>query len=492
MGTVFLSARRWHLLRTQVAAAVFAAVLVALLNDQAAAQVTEPPARIEQAEVTFDQAVEAFVAGDYGMAYRRFRLVYEAYPLNTKTTAAVLMAGKALYRDGAYADAADLLGQFVEQYPSSSYTGEARITRELALDELQRAALRDREIRLGIALPMTAGDRAYTQALFNGIRLAVDAYNASPEAQATVRMVFRNTESQADAARQAVAALAGRDSAAAIIGPLFSAEAQAAAQAAERESIVLMPPLATDEDVAAGRRYVFQANPPISVRGRVMADYAVRDLRLDRFGIFAEQGANSISERMAEGFQEEALRLGAEVMFFDLLPNARAWYQLSGRVGRDTLRSVEAVYLPIDGPNAAQQVEAALNELHRTGVPLRLLGNTRWDQVANRDRASDFYTTYTNEFYAPSTAPNVQSFQRRYRDLAGSSPDRLAYVGYDVAQYLLARLEEELETGEPLPQLIRQAPRFDGLGTRIDFEGDTVNQALFILGYRDGAVELLN
>ena len=43
-----------------------------------------------------------------------------------------------------------------------------------------------------------------------------------------------------------------------------------------------------------------------------MARFALEDLQVRTVGIVTEQG-NGISERMAEGFQEEAHRLGADV-----------------------------------------------------------------------------------------------------------------------------------------------------------------------------------
>lgn len=472
-------------------------VLLALLfagriPDVQAQALTEPPPRIEQAEATFDQALASFEAEDYGMAYRRFQLVYNDFPLHRKTTAAILMAAKALYRDGEYEQAADLLARFIEQYPTSSYIGEARITRDLALQGLAKDDRMVQPLRLGIALPDTREDAEYTQALFNGIRLAVDEFNAAGQYGATVRMYFRDTENDPQEAGRAITELARADSVDVIIGPLFSEEAEAGAEAADREGVVLVPPLATEENVGEGHRYVFQANPSITARGRVMARYAVRDLRLTRFGIVTEPGSQSISARMGEGFQDEALRLGAEVAFFEQLPSARSWQYLSSELERDTLRTIEALYLPVDGRDAATLVNGALGEIYRMQIPLHILGNSRWDAVTDRERASDYYVTYTSEFFISPTSDAAQNFRRRYRALASAIPDRLAYVGYDVARFVLQQLIESEEAGMSLRQTIEEAPPYEGLGTRIDFQGQHVNQALFLFGYREGKAVLLN
>ncbi|NBC19195.1 MAG: ABC transporter substrate-binding protein [Bacteroidetes bacterium] len=473
-------------------AVLLACVLMGLaLAGPAQAQVTEPPVRSEEARTTFEQGLTAFDEGDYGMAYRRFRLVYEAYPLNRHTTAALLMAGRALYRQAAYEEAIDLLTQFVERYPTSSYTGAARSTIERSREALAQKKRLEQRLRLGIALPMTPREAAFSQSLFNGIRLAVDAFNADTSRTHSVQLVFADTKNAAGATRRAVTRLARNDSVDAIIGPLFSEEARAAAQAAEEQEVVLVAPLATEDDVSAGRRYTFQANPTIGVRGRVMATFAIRDMRLASFGLFAEQGTNSISERMAEGFQEESFRLGADVVFYEWLQARREWASVLDKVGMDSIRSVEALYLPIDGQGAPQLAEGILRSLDRAGTYPRVLGNTRWSGLRDAALASRFHVTYTTEYHLDADDEAVLNFEERYEALAGEAPDRLAYVGYDVAQYLLEHLVEHETTDTPLVDVLQAAPRYDGLATRIDFGQSNVNQAMFILTYRDGERRLL-
>ncbi len=451
--------------------------------------------RIEDAELIFEQGIEAFEAQDYGMAYRRFRLVYNDYPLNRKTTAALLMAGKSLYRDGRYARAADVLSGLVDTFPTSSYVDEARRTLGFAEAELGTQGEAQETIELGIALPLDDDDALLTQALFNGIRLAVEEMNERPDGP-TVRMVFEDTGGEAEAARAAVRTLAEEEEVDAIIGPLYSREARAAAAAAEDAAVVLVAPLATDEDVAEGRRYVFQANPTITMRGRLMADFARRGLRLDGGLGVASQFGNSESERMAEGFQEQALEEGDEVVFFNRVENVRAWPALADSIGRDTLSRAEAIYLPLSGSDAPRAIRGALSSLSGTGV--RILGNSEWHDRPIEAEASRFQVTYTNDFYLDETRPEVQSFIRRYREATGDTPDaldytaeRLAYTGYDVARYLLEKLARSGEEDRPLHEVLREAPRYDGLGIRIDFDGGNVNQALFYHRYRNGQVGLL-
>lgn len=450
--------------------------------------------RNEDAELVFEQAVEAFEAEDFGMAYRRFRLAFEAYPLHRKTTAAHLMAGKALYRNGEYQAAADLLAAFIRQYPTSSYVGEAQRTLDFALQQLSQAEQAAQIITFGVMLPLGNEDAALTQALFNGIRLAVDEHNAAHPEGTRVRLVFRDSRGTAPEATRAVRELIAEE-ARVIIGPLYSPEARAAGAVAEDEGVVLIAPLATDEDVSEGKRYVFQANPTITLRGRQMAAYAMETLGLRSFGIVAGRDTESLSERMAEGFQQEVVFQGREVTFFELLENARGWSELDQRIGADTLARTQALYLPVSGGRAAAQIEAALQSLERTGTDIQVFGNDQWHGFTNRRLAGRFGATYTNDFYVDASRAEVRDFQARYRALAGTMPEagtvhhRLAYTGYDLARFLIERL-----TGEPdasVAEALRAGPGYQGLGLRLDFREGNVNQALYIHQYRNGQVVLV-
>ena len=66
--------------------------------------------------------------------------------------------------------------------------------------------------------------------------------------------------------------------------------------------------------------------------------------------------------------------------------------------------------------------------------------------------------------------------------------DRLALIGYDITRFLLSTMdaaEGDLADG------IRSASLYDGIGHRFRFGGGQVNEALYVLGFRDGQAVLL-
>ncbi len=433
--------------------------------------------RVPAAETSFDSGIQSYVVGEYSEAYRLFTRAAGDFGYNARTTAALLMAGKSAYANGDSDLALSTLTTFLRLYPRSRYVGEAE---NLLRQSAQGGVTGPDIFELGVILPATGESGYLAQALFNGVRLAVDGYNARAPRR-PVRLVFRDTEGSEVGASVAMN-LVVREGVEAVVGPLFSEEAVSAAAVAEREGMVLVAPLATEESVSAGRRFVFQANPTFSMRGRAMARFAVEDLRLSRLGVVAQTG--SFGEVMAAAFQEEAQGLGAAVSLSQRI-GANDWDRLPTVVGADAMRRIDAVYLPVTGSDGPEHAAQALRGLEAMGLEgiVGTLGNTEWEGLAaSKERASRFGTYFTADFNMNEEAS--VGFVARYHELAGIQADRLALIGYDTAQFILNQINSGVEG--PLAEKLRGAPLHRGLAHTIEFAGGQVNRALFIMAYRGG------
>jgi ABC-type branched-subunit amino acid transport system substrate-binding protein len=520
------------------------------------AQEREGIPEIPNAELMFEQGLAAFERGQYETAYERFRLVNE-YQLNRKTTAALLMSGKALVQLGRYGDAISRLEVLLNRYPETTYRKQAEALLEQAQGQFRAGPQARDTLRIGVALPMGGAEVSLSQAMFNGIRLAVDEHNgirrryvrpqglptradtfevydtaeahsdslAEADGATTVatstdtvrvdslrivseqkapprwvaKMYFRRSGTRAKEARAAVDSLVRLDNVDVILGPIRSRTARAAGGRAEQARVLHVAPLANDESVSKGRDYVFQANPTIPDRGRIMARFAKNGILLDRVGIIYEPG-NSLSARMAKGFRTAARREDLDVPLTIPLEDPRDWSRLPTLIDEDStlvdsvLAKPEAFYMPVSGRGASGKIQGALTGLRQAFPGKRVLGNAEWHDLPFAEAASAVTATYTNGFYVQTRRPAVQRFVRRYRLLTGTPPDelsadgrRLAYAGYDVAHYLLSVLSPSQLT----PQTLRTAPTYEGLGMRIGFGGKNANQSMFIHRYRNQKIELL-
>lgn len=545
--------------RLSVFAVVVGIFVGGMLASPPSAHAQQSIPRNTDAELLFEQGLAAFERDAYGTAYRRFQLVND-YAFNRKTTAALLMGGRTLYRMERYRDAISRLQTLLQRYPETSYRSTAEAIIQASREALNTVGQRPDTLHVGIALPLRDRDASLTQALFNSIRLAVEEHNgvrrryvlpqrlqsrvdtfdvystatlfgdslAQAGGRTTIvtptdtlqldslqvitervqsprwvaKMHFRQTGTRPADARAAVDSLVRIDRVDLIIGPLYSTEARAAGEAAERSRVVMVPPLATESSVSAGRSYVFQANPTIEMRGRIMARFASRSLLTKQSGIIYEAD-DDLALRMADGFRQEARELGLIVPYTLQLDTRRQWSRLPEAFAADSTitdsmrAAAEAIYLPISGRNAKGKIQDALTGLSRFASTGRVLGNSQWHALPVVQEASAVLATYSNDFYVQTARPEVQAFIRRYRLLTGQTPDalsatgrRLAYTGYDVTRFLLSAVEPG--STRPTPADLRRPDAYEGLSVRIDFrDGGTVNEAMFFLRYRNNQVDLL-
>ena len=514
--------------------------------------------RNPDAELMFEQGLSAFERGAYDQAAERFRLVND-YRLNRKTTAALVMQGKALLRLGRYEEAVTVLTTLLDRYPQTSYRAEANRVLKVARKRVEAGQTRVDTLHVGIMLPTVDEYVGLTQAMFNGIRLAVDEHNglrrrfvppsglrastdsfgvvntadvygdslAEAEGRTTVttttdtlrvdtlqvvteqrgrpewvaKMHFRAVSGSKKSARAAADSLVATDQVDIVLGPLFSHTARVAGGVAEKARVPLIAPLATDSSVSKGRTYVFQANPTVPLRGRIMARFATQSLLTKGASIIYEKG-NATSRQMAEGFRAEAKKQDLKVPFVLTLDNAREWSRLPETIEDDStitdsmFAATEAFYLPIAGRNASGKIQDVLTGMSRLNTEARILGNSYWHNLTVKQEASAFTVTYANDFNVRTGRPEVQDFMRRYRMLTGNTPDnlsvrgqRLAYTGYDITQFVLSALSPSPPAG---PDDLRTNSSYEGLGIRLHFRGeDNVNRAMFFQRYRNNQIELL-
>ena len=456
-----------------------------LVTSPAAARYQTIIPSILEAQSLLEEGITQFERGEYATAQATFDRILNEFPSNSATTTAVIFAAKSAYRRDQFESTRTYLNGFTIKYGSSSYVSEARLLDELAFEATKYRT--EDPFLLGILLSLNRQERAQTQELFNGIRLAIDDHNRDSRNR-PVRMIFRDINGGASATRRAMRELTTQK-VSAVIGTLFSEDALAAAEEAEKAKTLFLAPLATDDKLVAGRSYTFQANPSMYVRGAAMARFAVLGLRLDSIAVILNADERKISERQADGFLEEASRLGATISMVTVLPNESSFYTLSDVLPPDTLDSANAVYIPLASRNPVAAAGAILSNLDRMNPYIRVIGNEGWQDLPQKTHASSYLTTYGDDFRIDPDSEPYQSFTQAYKNLADIPPDRLGVTGYDVTTFLLEALDETED--ENLPNTFRSKGPFQGLGLRIHFDGANVNQALFYLRYRDNLLALI-
>lgn len=354
--------------------------------------------------------------------------------------------------------------------------------------ELSRRGAAALEPAIGVMLPLSGRYAPFGEGVRQGLELA---RTAMPSA-VPVRFLYRDSAGDGASAARLVAELAARPEVLAVIGPLTSGEAAAAAAEAER-ALLPMLLLAPYEGVTGGQ--VFRYALTAAAQTEALADYAARQ-GLTRLVIL--HPANRAGEQFAGLFQRAVERHGGRVL-------ARRSYPAAAVDLRQELQSLAAEARPggdsgpeaLFLPDAAHQVAQIIPQLGFSRLDqLQLLGISAWndpDLVRLAGPQSEG-AVFVDGFFADSPWPEVRDFVARFQAAYGVSPTILAAQGYDAGRLLLHLLGRgQVRERQALRQALATQHDFSGISGFVRFgpPGEAV-QTLFLLQVQDGSVVQIN
>ncbi len=172
-------------------------------------------------------------------------------------------------------------------------------------------------IKIGVLVPLMKNYplspfREIGEDVLNGIILATDEFNKQAEDEFKIVLDVRDTERNVTKSLSETNDLIKQKEILAIIGPVFSNIAQAVAPIAQKNRVPIITPTATGNGIAAIGKYVFQPNSDFESRGKAIANFAVKNLKLINLAVVApnEPTVRSIVEK----FIAEAERVGGNVV----------------------------------------------------------------------------------------------------------------------------------------------------------------------------------
>lgn len=323
--------------------------------------------------------------------------------------------------------------------------------------------------------------------LYYGMILAADDFNSRNSDQ-KVRLHFKNSAENPDTTAAALTELVWQNNIDAVVGPLFSEPAERMAQLAEEYQLPMMAPLANSDELNLDYNYTFQLNPTFEVHGRNMARFAVEELELDTLAIITERDA--LGRSAALGFRYEAEKLGAHISYYIEDDFASMGYDMSEYtevftpnneiINSSNYTRSQAIYAPFTGQASSTMANLLLNDLEAMRSEVIILGSEEWATTTIREFQRRFFEIYYSEATGEAADTSaVEYFEEDYENRFGSSPDRFSKAGYDAVNYLLQSLET---AGNPvyLNRTLRDGESHNGLSMRINFDGNRVNQHVFI------------
>lgn len=315
-------------------------------------------------------------------------------------------------------------------------------------------------VRVAILVPQSGPNAALGQAISNAAQLALFDLN-----EQNFQLIPKDTGGTPEGAKKAVDD-AAREGAKLILGPVFTNEVEAAKAAARNYGLTVIG-FSTDWRVAGGNAYTMGVLP--FGQAQRMAEFAASK-GLKRIAIIAPRDV--YGDAVLQTFQTTAQRSGIAAQAVvriaaDGSDAATAVAELTA--GATNGAAFDGIFMPVGG-NALNALTSALKSYGLGSDRVMYLGTGLWDDAtvtSNINMAGAYYA-------APS--PQVRTaFERNYQRIYGSTPPRLASIGYDAAALAVVLARSASEKGGRVTfesNAITNPNGFSGVDGIFRFRGD--------------------
>jgi ABC-type branched-subunit amino acid transport system substrate-binding protein len=350
-----------------------------------------------------------------------------------------------------------------------------------------------KEIVLGCILPLTGRSKSFGQRALHGIELAMGAFRPA-EGPLRIRLIVWDDQGVPARAKEGVKVLAEKERAVAIIGPLLSQTALAAAEEAEVQKIPLIT-LSPLQGIVQKRRYIFQNSITNASQVKVLVQYAFQQLGIRTYAILYPKNTYGLTFKGL--FQQEVEQRGGKVVTTASYADDQTDFgdAIRGMVRyprpqhpKDKPKPIigfKAIFIP-DDVNKINLVVPQLAYHDVTGV--QLLGNNGWNSPELfRDNGRFFEgAVFVDGFFKDSPSSLVRSFVTDFEETFNSAPTLLEALSFDATKIILKVIAE---TGVLSPETLLS---FKGDGGVTGFTGFTPEgegiRNLFLLKVADGQI----
>jgi ABC-type branched-subunit amino acid transport system substrate-binding protein len=256
----------------------------------------------------------------------------------------------------------------------------------------------------------------------------------------------------------------------------------------------IISPTATDNDLTTISNDFFQANPPLAIRGKIMAQYVFFVENKKNMAIL--NAIDGYSPLLAATFEEEFVRLGGTIKIKETYKSNS--FSLSEPISRivevDTLLeapdTLQGIYIPL-----ADKVDATaiLSQMGQDSLYLPIFGNQDWFSAKGFESAPGLSNmlTFSSDYFIDFKDENYKQFSENFSGIFGKDPNRNVLYGYDTAKFLLTVMRNIVPVRSAIKNKIVSGIVSTGFHNNISFDENHMNRFLNIVRYKNGVFQLI-
>lgn len=387
------------------------------------------------------------------------------------------------YRLGmAYAAAGDnklakkYLGDLVSKYPQSPLARSAMPTYEkVAAKAGKEPKTSGKVYKIGVILPVSGKYEVYGRSTLNGMECASGTKPGCTGVK-NLQLVVRDDRGEPGPAVQAVDELVNVEKVQAIVGPLSSGSALAAAKRAQELGVVMIS-LAQKEGIPGTGDFIFRFSLTPKEQVDALLRYATRTKGKKLFGVLYPN--TNYGKTFFTLFEQLAPDNGGKVSASRAFSGTTALAEDLRQLKFSVSQTTPTAPLGFDGlfiPDSYATILKILPQMSQAGIAnVLLMGTNAWNDpsLAAKSGGALGDSVFLDVFFKDSDNPLTKAFVQEFQTAFGQQPTTLEAMGYDSIRFLGQALGRG-KVGNP--QETRQAVfgmrNYDGVTGLKGFEAD--------------------
>jgi ABC-type branched-subunit amino acid transport system substrate-binding protein len=404
--------------------------------------------------------------------------------------------------------------EIIARYPNSPHYIFAR-------DLLGRAESTSRAnpARVGVVLTLSGKYAKFGYKALQGIQLAFGIFNKNNSTGLSLHIC--DDKGSEETASKCIDRLVDRDEVTAILGPLLSKNADAAALRAQDRAV---PLISLTQKEAAGGNYIFNAALTPAMQVRELVRISKELTSIESYAIIAP--SSNFGEEYASAFWDAAVASGSQIRGVETYPpnetDFRAYVDRLVGLAWPEARSTEleqlrqlkeaanlkinqkklnkmfslrpyvdfqAVFIP-DDPKRLGQILPTF--AYKDVDKMLFLGINTWNSPELLTRASQYAegSVFVDAFFPGSTKPSVQDFVTRFQDTYGYAPSSIEAMAFDAGNMVVhVLLAQGASSRSSVRDKLASLQNFPGITGAISFIDGKLTKRLAVLTVRGGKIE---
>lgn len=339
----------------------------------------------------------------------------------------------------------------------------------------------DNTVNVGVVLPLSGQTSNYGIEALKGINLAVEEINENGGVKDRhLNLIIRDNAGAPTKTSLEVTSLIQEESIIAVIGPITSTNATAAAAVAQQYKTPLILPIATSPYVTEIGEYICRICFTDPLQSKALAEFSKQNLKSEKVAIIFEKNS-SYSEKLSEFFSLRFQDMGGKIVFMESFKHNSN--NLTSLVDDALKQNPDILFLPVYYPEAA----AIFNYIDKIGSSVVMLGGDGWDSTElfrltnHKIKSGQVYLS--SHFSLQLQEQQGSSFVEKFQQTFGHSANAVSALGFDAVKVLADAMNRAtIFSKDGIQQAIVSTNNFQGVTGRISInEKRNVIKDIYIL-----------